>query len=154
MTKWAYRKQKKAESVEGVDLPTITSGVDETLTGFIRGEPANSEAEERFARELDKNSRVAGYEYNKVVGAPKGMPGWRQLDFLVLMVDGFYRAFSMKDLSFIHHGAKTDAEDAIEEAQIVSALSSEGIPIDRIETLDAMDYDTQELAHQSVEVLL
>lgn len=40
-----------------------------------------SAPEERLAKALDKNGTQ--YEFRYIVGAPKGMPGWKELDFLI-----------------------------------------------------------------------
>ena len=53
---------------------------EEQLLGEVQGMPA-SQGEERMARALSK----AGiqYQFRYSVGAPRNMPGWKELDFLI-----------------------------------------------------------------------
>lgn len=97
-----------------VDLPSFPSQTSETeaeqLTGSVQGKKASA-PEERMAKALDK----AGIQYifRYVVGAPKGLPGWKELDFLVA-ANGVMNAIEV-DTAFTHRNkANSDVlHDAI-----------------------------------------
>jgi hypothetical protein len=123
----------------------------EALSGMIQGKVADSAAEERFAQSLAKDPRVMNYWYKlEDLVAPKGMPGWKQLDFLVQSVGGQYTAVAMADLTFVHHGAASNSTDALDSMLFKNALASQGINIDQVQWLDASKYDTQEASDQQV----
>jgi hypothetical protein len=148
-----YKKpRKKKPPVESI-RPVQEGAPAESLTGYIQGIPADSMAEERFSRELEKSPKVAGYEYNFILGV-EGMPGWKKMDFLVSMTDGRVLALSIKDLTFIHKGELAVAEDMQEEQYILEKLRQQQIYVDKVTTIDALDLDTQELASKKAKELL
>jgi hypothetical protein len=121
--------------------------VAEVLTGYIQGKPAASQAEERLANALSKDPRVSAFEYSmENLVAPKGMPGWKQLDFLVQWEGGRYQAISMEDETFVHHGPSAALVDSMDNMEFVYALNKLGVAIDGVTRLDAALYDTQESA--------
>jgi hypothetical protein len=61
-------------------LPTLSNPEEEGLTGAVQGKQASA-PEERFARALDKLNIT--YLFRYTVGAPRGLPGWKELDFLI-----------------------------------------------------------------------
>lgn len=97
----------------------------EALDGFVQGKSATAD-EERFARALERNNRAQSYEFRLAVGAPKGMPGWRELDFLVYTYSG-WRAFEIDDTSFVHKGESARTTDRLRDISRIQALSVQGI---------------------------
>lgn len=77
-------KFRKIHTTPKVLLPTYPEqqkvGDTEALTGMVHDMQA-SRPEEMLAREYDR--RGIGYIFRYVFGAPKGLPGWKELDFLV-----------------------------------------------------------------------
>ena len=61
--------------------PTLRETEQESLTGSV-GDKTASAPEERLARAFDRKG--IQYEFRHVVGAPKGLPGWKEVDFVVL----------------------------------------------------------------------
>lgn len=63
--------------------PRIDTGDEaEILAGTVQGMKASA-AEERYARALDKLKSVDYYEFRYTVGAPRGLPGYKEVDFVV-----------------------------------------------------------------------
>ncbi len=141
-----FKKKSEKSILPSVAVAKPTREVTEELTGYVRGIPANSEAEERFARGLEKNPNVVGYWFRVPMGAPRGMPGWKELDFLVQTASGQAFAFQIADFEFIHHGAKATAYDQIESQLIKDYLSKDGFIIDEVTWVDANKLADQEEA--------
>jgi hypothetical protein len=151
--KFQYKKPWKKKPPIESKRPAEEVAPKEQLTGFINGIPADSMAEERLAASLSKDPRVAGFEYNYVVGT-MGLPGWKKLDFLVQKTDGQILALSIKDTEFIHHGTAATAEDVVEEQYIVEELRKQQIYVSGIQSIDAKDLDNQELADRKAKEIL
>lgn len=148
-----YRKPRKPRPPIESKRPAQEGAPAESLTGYIKGIPADSMAEERLSKELDKSPRVAGYEYNYIVGQ-EGMPGWKKLDFIVAMTDGRVLALSIKDMEFVHKGEEAKGEDLWEEQYIVEKLRQQQIYVDKITTIDAKDLDNEEITAKTAKELL
>lgn len=86
----------------------------EQLSGMVRGMGA-SDIEERFARSLDRMG--VSYWFRLPVGAPRGMPGYNELDFLVN--SGGYYPIQI-DGEYSHLGK--EAKDMIADARIMEEL--------------------------------
>jgi len=153
MTKFQYKKPRKKKPPVEIVRPVQEGAPAESLTGFIQGIPADSMAEERLSKELDKSPRVAGYQYQYILGT-EGMPGWKKLDFVVAMTDGRTLAVAVKDLSFIHHGDEAVSQDKQDEQYILEKLRQQQVYVDEVTTIDALDLDTQELAARKAKELL
>lgn len=125
----------------------------EQLDGFVQGKKATDD-EERFAKALDKIGSVQGYEFRMALGAPRGMPGWRELDYLV-QTPGGWRAFEIDDTSFVHRGESARNADQTRDLQRIQALERQGIHLARgIEHVDAVMWlDTQAKADARVREL-
>lgn len=145
MTAFQYKKprSRRPDIRRIADVPRRKTP--EQLTGFIQGIRADSKAEERFSIALYKRRNVASFRYSFIIGT-MGMPGWKQLDFLVQLTTGTFMAFSVKDTEFVHHGVAVTEQDAINEIFIRQQLEKDGIIIDKVRTIDARDLDTQNLA--------
>lgn len=90
----------------------------EVLTGSVQNMKA-SVGEERFARALDRYEKVLGYQFRVAVGAPRNLPGWNELDFLVDVSDGMYRAVEI-DSVFSHRDKQY--KDRLHDAVLVQEL--------------------------------
>jgi hypothetical protein len=86
----------------------------EQLMGMVNDMKA-SDIEERFAKSLDKLG--LRYYFRLPVGAPRGMPGYNELDFLV-QSGGFYPV--QIDGEYSHLGS--EARDAIADIKIMKGL--------------------------------
>ncbi len=77
-------KFKKPGTYERINLPTWPRHSDleapEQLMGSVNGLQASA-PEERLAKALDKAG--INYVFRYTVGAPRGLPGWKELDFLI-----------------------------------------------------------------------
>jgi len=94
----------------------------EQLIGTVRGMKA-SDLEERFAAALDQRRRsVDGYYFRLPVNAPRGMPGWKELDFLV--ISRGYHPIQIDDVTFVHKGQRALAQDKLNDVIIMNALAS------------------------------
>lgn len=105
-----FRKQKKPVVVSLPSFPELQGDTQEQLTGMVNDMQASA-PEERLANAL----RAEGipFMFRMVVGAPKGMPGWKELDFLV-ETKGLLYALEV-DTAFTHQGKefKDKLHDAI-----------------------------------------
>jgi hypothetical protein len=96
-----------------VSKPTVVVEK-EQLFGVVRDMKA-SDIEERFARSLDRMG--VSYWFRLPVGAPRGMPGYNELDFLV-QSGGYYPI--QIDGEYSHLGK--EAKDMIADARIMEEL--------------------------------
>lgn len=100
-----------------VDLPSFPSqsadSEPEQLSGEVQGKKASA-PEERMAKAFDK----AGIQYifRYVVGAPKGLPGWKELDFVV-SANGVMNAIEV-DTAFTHRNKQNS--DVLHDAIILN----------------------------------
>ena len=147
-----FYQQPKARAKPQYIAPTPAE--DEQLTGSVQNMPA-SDNEERFARSLYKNKRVQGFEFRKAIGAPKGMPGWKELDFLVSTISGFH-AFEIDDTSFVHKGESARTKDRLSDITRRQALERDGIQLPAgIEHVDASAWlQNQESSDRRVRELI
>lgn len=103
-----------------VDLPSFTSNEaatePEQLTGQVQGMQASA-PEERMAKALDK----AGIQYlfRYTVGAPRGLPGWKELDFLISS-GGLLQAVEV-DTAFTHRNKQQS--DVLHDAIVLNDQS-------------------------------
>jgi len=75
-----FKTSRKHFDFDLPGFPDIASPEDQPLTGAVQDKQASA-GEENLARALDE----AGiqYTFRYIVGAPKGLPGWKELDFLI-----------------------------------------------------------------------
>lgn len=139
--RYVYRRKKK-DWVLPTRRPQVATEK-EQLSGQVRGMEASS-LEERFAKALD--GRRKNYIFRVPLGV-KGMPGWKELDFLV--IDGGYYPVEIDDIEFVHRG-KT-AQDALKDATIREYLKEynpqpvKRVTGDRLHTQEAADAVAREL---------
>lgn len=94
----------------------------ERLEGVVQGKRA-SDIEERYARSLDKNPRVDGYDFivHEITGA--NLPGEAQLDFLVY--SGGQQFAVQVDGAFAHKTAEQKQHDAVQDTRLSEALKDQ-----------------------------
>lgn len=101
-----------------------TVGVEsEVLAGTVQGMKASA-PEERLARALDKLQSIDQYQFRYTVGAPRGLPGWKELDFLV-PYRGLVYAIEV-DSAFTHLG-KSGRSDVLHDAIVLHELEKQGM---------------------------
>ncbi len=94
----------------------------EMLTGMVNGMKASA-PEERLARELDKSG--TGYEFRYTIGAPRGLPGWKEVDFLVY---GKVQVYAIEvDTAFTHRMKKR--ADVLHDAEVLKDLGKLGLQV-------------------------
>lgn len=100
-------------------IPRPVAEASEFLTKSVHGMKA-SDLEERFAKALDRYE--IGYTF-RLTTLPRGLPGFKELDFLVFSQRGTM-GVSVEDTTFIHFG--TDAKDSLQQAIVIDALRKQG----------------------------
>jgi len=96
----------------------------ELLGGMVQNKKASA-PEERFAKALDKLPSVDGYEFRYTIGAPRGMPGWKELDYLV-SARGMVYAFEV-DTEFTHR--QKGKADVLHDAIVLKDLEKDGMDV-------------------------
>lgn len=114
-----FPKSRKSRDPQITARPKLVRETEKPLTRNVQGQPA-SDLEERFARALEKE-RI-GYAFQFVHGAPKGLPGFQSLDFLVLTPVPV--AVQVDDTTFIHKG--TAAHDELVDTKTIHNLRRMG----------------------------
>lgn len=104
---------------------------EEGLTGYVQGRQA-SELEERYAKALDKNDNVRGYDFQFIVTPPTQIPG--QSNLIDFMIDAGLRYPVEVDGDWVHKTAAQKDKDAQRDAILDEYLKRFNIePITRIE---------------------
>lgn len=80
MKTFVFKKQPKGVIKSIPNHVSVQPSEGEQLLGTVQGKTASA-PEERLAKQLDKAGKQ--YLFRYVVGAPKGLPGWKELDFLI-----------------------------------------------------------------------
>lgn len=101
--------------------PDITHQEAEVFAGQVMGMKA-SQPEERLYRALKKNAKVHGMEFRFTIGAPRGLPGWKELDFLVASF-GLVYAIEV-DTAFTHRDK--GESDRLHDAIVLNDLQKQG----------------------------
>jgi len=155
MAGFRYAKKRLPKPIIGIIKPKPRPADAEALTGFINGIPTDSEPEERFFYSAWASKNVIGVFYKlQDLVAPYGTPGWKELDFLVQMSSGNYRAFQLADFSFIHHGAAAISSDFLNDILLIKGLRNNNIFVEKIEWVDSETLDTQENSDLRIKELL
>lgn len=103
--------------------PVLDNGDEpELLAGVVQDLPASA-IEERFARALDKK-RIP-YIFRYAVGAPRGMPGHKEVDFLVEKNGMIYPV--EVDTEFTHR--RKGEADRLKDAIVLNELEREGYQV-------------------------
>lgn len=107
-----FKLPKQTPLIGLPSLPRIGDNApEEMLTGTVQGVKASA-PEERMAKALDK-AKIQ-YEFRYTVGAPRGLPGWKELDFLIL-TKGIVYALEV-DTAFTHRNK--ESSDVLHDAII------------------------------------
>lgn len=105
--------------------PRIDNGGEaELLEGQVNGMKASA-GEERFAKALRKITSVDGFEFRYTIGAPRGLPGWKEVDFIVQKQGTLY-AIEV-DTAFTHRDKK--ASDALHDGIVLKELAKLGLQL-------------------------
>jgi hypothetical protein len=104
--------------------PQLNHGGDEEiLTGAVDGMKASA-AEERFATALNRAGH--SFEFRYTLGAPRrGLPGWKELDFLVTANGQVYPV--EMDSPFSHRAKKR--ADVLHDAIVLKDLEKLGVQV-------------------------
>ena len=113
----------------------------EQLSGQVDGMPA-SDLEERFIKAARKHPSVKQAIFRLTLGAPKGMPGWLELDVLMDTTLG-YRAIEIDDMSFIHKGEGERQEALLKDMRRLESLKHYGINLSQVEHVPHTKLETQ-----------
>ena len=109
--------------VKGIPRPRLDNGDEaELLSGSVRDMKASA-IEERFAKALDKE-RIP-FEFRYTIGAPRGVPGWKELDYLVEKNGQMY---AIEIDSIFTHRRKGEA-DRLHDAIVLSELEQQGMNV-------------------------
>lgn len=146
MTVFQYKVRKKFPVEPPLGKPEFASEA-EQLIGEWDGMPA-SDIEERWAKATAGNPKVLQTEFRVALGAPKGMPGWKELDFLHNTVHG-WKAIEIDDTSFVHKGASGKAEIVNEDIVRLMGLRQLGINVPEIIHVDGARLQTQDDAKRA-----
>ena len=105
--------------------PRIDDGGEaELLEGKVNGMKASA-GEERFAKALRKITAVDGFEFRYTIGAPRGLPGWKELDFVVVKGGTLYAV--EVDTAFTHRDKQ--ASDTLHDAIVLQELAKLGMQL-------------------------
>lgn len=106
--------------------PRADTGEDpEVLGGTVQGKKASA-PEERWSKTLDDLPSVDGYDFRYTIGAPRGLPGWKELDFLISS-RGLMYAVEV-DSNFTHR-QKAGRGDVLHDAIVLQALKKQGMEV-------------------------
>jgi len=118
-----YRSENRI--VPAPHRPRLDSGEEpEFLQGMVQGKKASA-GEERLFRALMKNQAVEQAEFRYTIGAPRGLPGWKELDALV-SARGLVYAFEV-DTAFTHRDKKES--DRLHDAIVLTDLAKQGMNV-------------------------
>jgi hypothetical protein len=94
----------------------------EMLEGMVQDKKASA-PEERLAKALNKLPSVDGFNFRQTFGAPRGLPGWFECDFIV-SARGMVYAIEV-DSEFTHR-QKSGRSDVLHDAKVLRALERQG----------------------------
>lgn len=122
----------------------------EILTGKVKGIDAKAD-EERFAKGLNRYPDVRQYFFRLAVGAPRGMPGWKELDFLIETFHGWV-AVEVDDMEFVHKGKTSEMQMA--DLQRITGLKDIGVDVHEIHHVPAARLADEQGVDQVIRELL
>lgn len=120
------RRQRAVQELPSPEKPRV-DGDDsaEFLTGLV-GDKKASAPEERLVAELNGHPNVTSIAFRYAVGAPRGLPGWKELDVLAV---SFGLAYAIEvDTEFTHRDKK-QAADPLHDAIVLNTLRAEGVNV-------------------------
>lgn len=113
MKTFKFKKTSRRFEVPAPSQPQIASETTEPLTGMVNGMQAS--ANEEYMADALKKANV-NFIFRYVIGAPRGLPGWKEVDFLVIQ-NGIVYAMEM-DTAFTHR--TKEQKDILHDALIVN----------------------------------
>lgn len=113
MKPFRFRTSRRASPFPLPSIPRYSEHTEEPLTGMVNDMEASA-PEERLANALTK-ARIPFY-FRYVVGAPRGLPGWKELDFLASH-NGILYAMEV-DTAFTHR--KKQNADVLHDAIVLN----------------------------------
>jgi hypothetical protein len=99
-----------------------TGNEPELLGGEVQGKKASA-PEERLAKALEKLPSVEGYQFRYTLGAPRGLPGWFEVDFVVSVHSMVY---AIEVDSAFTHRQKSGRSDVLHDAKVLKQLAGQG----------------------------
>lgn len=109
-----FKTQRRPLFIDLPGFPQLSSGGNEApLSGYVQEKDASA-GEENLAGGLDA-SRLR-YIFRHVIGAPKGLPGWKEVDFIVF-TRGLIYAIEV-DTAFTHRNK--EQKDRLHDAIILN----------------------------------
>jgi hypothetical protein len=102
-----------------------TGNQPEVLAGMVKGKKASA-PEERFANAISKLPSIDSYEFRYTLGAPRGLPGWFEIDF-VIASRGLLYAIEV-DSKFTHR-QKSGRSDVLHDAKALKELGKRGAQV-------------------------
>lgn len=140
--RYRLRMPRRHIDLPATTKPSLAQDEPEVLTGVVQGKPA-SEGEEYFARSLSASPGVTGYEFRVAVGAPRNMPGFKELDFAVYTMAMMYAVEI--DTPFTHRNKASS--DILHDAIVLKSLRKKGSVYPQVFHVFA---DSQKVADQFV----
>lgn len=104
--------------------PDIAPDNAEVLSGEVMGMKASA-PEERLYKALGKTGKVKGMRFRYAVGAPRGLPGWKECDFVVESMGLVY--LIEVDTLFTHRNKKE--KDRLHDAILLNEMNKQGMNI-------------------------
>lgn len=141
-----FKKRRVPFVALSTALPSIAAEEAEVLSGQVQGKTASA-GEERYANGLQAEGHQFIFRY--VLGAPKGLPGWKELDFLVL-TKGMLYAVEI-DTAFTH--ANKQQKDKLHDAIILKDhdINAQGTLFPQVIHVDGeVDIPTNQAARQHI----
>ena len=150
-----YKRSKRVQPVPGIGDVRPEATVVQEYTGQIDGLKA-SQGEENLLRAAYKSGAIMSHSFRLPVGAPRNLPGWKELDFLFVTKSGQCVAVQVRDYDFVHKGAEAEGKDLFSDMYIVEELAKIGIFLrgNKIDTVSDDDLGTPEDAKKIVETIL
>jgi len=146
-----YKTRKKALPAGGFRRPKLAVEQEEELTGYF-GKYKATRGEEFFMTEVSRRPNTRGVAFRVTLGAPRGEPGWLELDGLVQTITGF-RAFEIDDLTFVHKGAREQAEAVLKDHRRIAGLEKIGVRVHKIEHVNDADLKDRRMTRRTLEKL-
>jgi hypothetical protein len=149
-----YKRIKKPAPLPAID-PEPLAETPVSPSGIIDGLKA-SLGEQNLLGAAYKTGLVSAHVFRMPVGAPKYMPGWKELDFLFTTKIGSYVAVQIKDYEFVHHGMASSSADNANDALMLQEFAKEGVLLqgNRIYSVDNNDLQTPEDAARVAKEIL
>jgi hypothetical protein len=149
--KFKTRRFTPPRATRGGNTSFFEKEVEPPLTGKVQGLKA-AQGEERLARVLDIKIRkriVQTYYFRTSPGVPKGIVGWKELDFLIIP-NGRPLAVSVKGEDFVHRSSASKEQDKLNDIIILARLKKLGYDIPNIISVPAEKLKTQKDAERAV----